>query len=181
MPAGDQKERRLRGASGNPTPRRSENTLCTSSPAETPVVDDLQPNSQQTDSRPCRFSFRSIGHVETANGDDVPNDTIQNESLIVLQPDFAGGLDGISLGDRLMVIFVFDRAREYEFRQHPRGNRHRARRGVFSLRSPRRPNPIGVTAVKVLGITENKILVRGLDAWPGTPILDLKLEAKERK
>jgi tRNA-Thr(GGU) m(6)t(6)A37 methyltransferase TsaA len=149
--------------------------------AETSVIIDREPNTQQTDSLPYRFSFLSIGHVEAANGGENPTATIPKESLIVLQPELSGGLDGISLGDRLMVIFVFDRTRGYELRQHPRGDRSRARRGVFSLRSPRRPNPIGVTVVKVLGITENKILVRGLDAWPGTPILDLKLEAKEQK
>jgi tRNA-Thr(GGU) m(6)t(6)A37 methyltransferase TsaA len=126
-------------------------------------------------------SFRSIGHVEAANANDTPTQDIESESLIVLQRELAGGLDGISPGDRLMVIFVFDRAREYELRQHPRGNPHRPRRGVFSLRSPRRPNPIGVTVVEVLEITENKIRVRGLDAWPSTPILDLKPGAKEQK
>jgi tRNA-Thr(GGU) m(6)t(6)A37 methyltransferase TsaA len=128
---------------------------------------------------PQTFSFSSIGHVGSANDDDVPPHTNQDESLIVLRPELAGGLDGIAPGRRLMVIFVFDRAAEYELRQHPRGDRRRSLRGVFALHSPRRPNPIGVTVVEVLEIAKDVVRVRGLDAWPGTPILDLKMEKKE--
>jgi len=113
------------------------------------------------------FTCRAIGQVESANGND-----------IVLQPELAAGLDGIAPGDRLMVIFVFDRAGDCELRQHPRGDLRRARRGVFALHSPRRPNPIGVTAVEVLEIAKNVVRIRGLDAWPGTPVLDLKLDVK---
>jgi tRNA (Thr-GGU) A37 N-methylase len=47
-------------------------------------------------------------------------------------------------------------------------------RGVFALRSPRRPNPIGVTIVELLSIENNMLRVRGLDAINGTPVLDLK-------
>jgi len=80
-----------------------------------------------------------------------------------------------------MVVFVFDRAGECELRQHPKGDRNRALRGVFALRSPRRPNPIGVTVVEVLDIAGNVVRVRGIDAWPGTPILDLKPVIKEER
>ena len=48
------------------------------------------------------------------------------------------------------------------------------RRGVFALRSPNRPNPIGVTVVDLIGIEDNVLRVRGLDAINGTPVLDLK-------
>ena len=78
-----------------------------------------------------------------------------------------------------MVVFVFDRAGDFELRQHPRGDRRRALRGVFALHSPRRPNPIGVTIVDVVEIVENVVRVRGLDAWPDTPILDLKRLPRE--
>ncbi len=149
--------------------------------AEAAVIDGCQDVPRPTRVRPQGFTFRSIGHVETANGDDVPTNTIQDESLVVLQPELADGLDGIAPGDRLLVVFVFDRSREYELRQHPRGDRQRARRGVFALRSPRRPNPIGVTTVEVLEIVDSVVRVRGLDAWPGTPILDLKPEVKEER
>jgi tRNA (Thr-GGU) A37 N-methylase len=71
--------------------------------------------------------------------------------------------------------FYFHRSAGYELSQHPRGDRTRPKRGVFTLRSPRRPNPIGVTVVDLLGVEGNVLRVRGLDACNGTPILDLKL------
>jgi tRNA (Thr-GGU) A37 N-methylase len=60
--------------------------------------------------------------------------------------------------------------------QHPRGDRSRELLGVFCIRSPRRPNPIGATVVDVLQIDGNVLRVLGLDALNGTPILDLKRE-----
>ena len=149
--------------------------------AEAAAIDRGQGIPRPTRVSPQSFTFTAIGHVEPVIGADVSTDSIQDESLVVLQPELAGGLDGIAPGDRLMVIFVFERSREYELRQHPRGDRRRARRGVFSLRSPRRPTPIGVTIVEVLEIADSVVRVRGLDAWPGTPILDLKPEVKEER
>ena len=73
-----------------------------------------------------------------------------------------------------MVVFHFHRSRGYELLQHPRGDPSRPRRGVFALRSPRRPNPIGLTVVDLLAIEGNVLRVRGLDAFAGTPVLDLK-------
>ena len=75
-----------------------------------------------------------------------------------------------------MVLFYFHRSTGYELSQHPCGDRTRPKRGVFTLRSPHRPNPIGVTVVELLAINGNVLRVRGLDACNGTPILDLKLE-----
>ncbi|MBN1666466.1 MAG: SAM-dependent methyltransferase, partial [Anaerolineales bacterium] len=62
----------------------------------------------------------------------------------------------------------------YDLLQHPRGDRSRARRGLFALRTPRRPNPIAVTEVEIVAIQENVLTVRGLDAYNDSPVLDLK-------
>ena len=58
--------------------------------------------------------------------------------------------------------------------QHPRGDKSRPKRGVFALRSPYRPNHIGLTEVELLAINGNVLSVRGLDAINETPVLDLK-------
>lgn len=129
----------------------------------------------------AQFTFRAIGSVGSTHLNDDSADSTPGQSTLILEPGLVGGLDGVEPGDRLMVVFVFDRAGNHELRQHPRGDRRRALRGVFALRSPRRPNPIGVTIVEVLEIAANVVRVRGLDAWPGTPILDLKPEAKEER
>ena len=98
------------------------------------------------------------------------------QSRLVLDPALAEGLHGLEPGQRLLVLFYFHRSTSYELSQHPHGDPAFPKRGVFSLRSPRRPNPIGVTAVELLSIDGNVLTVRGLDACHGTPILDLKLE-----
>jgi len=57
---------------------------------------------------------------------------------------------------------------------HPRGDVTKERRGVFALRSPMRPNPIGLTKVKLIERKGNILIVEGLDAFNGSPVLDIK-------
>ena len=98
------------------------------------------------------------------------------ESQIFLDPTLVEGLAGLELGQKIMVVFYFHRAQGYDLQQHPRGDATRPQRGVFALRSPRRPNPIGVTVVDLLALDGNVLTVGGLDAINGTPVLDLKPE-----
>jgi tRNA-Thr(GGU) m(6)t(6)A37 methyltransferase TsaA len=121
------------------------------------------------------ITYNPIGHVENAIDAPAPPDEIRAvESRIVLDPALTEGLIGIEPGQQLLVIFHFHRSMGFELLQHPRGDVSRPRRGVFALRSPRRPNPIGVTVVEAMAIEGNVVRVRGLDALNGTPILDLK-------
>ncbi len=116
-----------------------------------------------------------IGRVENGLSISTPRATLKETvSKIVLKPELAPGLDGLERESRILVVFHFHLAEESELHQHPRGDPSRPRRGVFALRGPRRPNPIGVTEVELLEIRENVLLVRGLDAVDGTPVLDLK-------
>jgi len=127
--------------------------------------------SQKTDD----FHFQPVGHVENEFQESVIPDLLRSSrSRIVLAPDLVGGLTGLEPGMQLMVVFVFHRANGFEILQHPRGDQSRPKRGVFSLRSPHRPNPIGITEVELLTIEGNILTVRGLDAINGTPVLDLK-------
>jgi tRNA-Thr(GGU) m(6)t(6)A37 methyltransferase TsaA len=119
--------------------------------------------------------LRPIGYVESSFDEPtVPDELRAAESLIVLDPAYVEGLQGLEVGQSIMVIFYFHRAQAYALRQHPRGDVSRPMQGVFSLRSPRRPSPIGVTVVDLLAVDENVLRVRGLDAINGTPVLDLK-------
>ena len=92
----------------------------------------------------------------------------------VIDPPLAEGLTGLKPGAHVMVVFVFHRATGHELLQHPRGDAARPKRGVFALCSPHRPNPIGVTVAELLGAEGNVLVVRGLDAINGTPVLDIK-------
>jgi tRNA-Thr(GGU) m(6)t(6)A37 methyltransferase TsaA len=120
-------------------------------------------------------TFRPIGYVENDFDEPVASDQIRAaESRIVLDPGLLDGLQGLEPGQPIMVIFCFHRSQGYDLRQHPRGDASRPERGVFALRSPRRPNPIGVTVADLLAMEGNVLRVRGLDALNGTPVLDLK-------
>lgn len=121
------------------------------------------------------FEVRAIGRVENRFDEPAsPEDIRSVESEIVLDPHMVEGLQGLSPGSKLMVVFYFHRSEGYDLLQHPRGDQSRPKCGVFALCSPRRPNPIGVTVVDLLGIKENVLRVIGLDAINGTPVLDLK-------
>jgi tRNA-Thr(GGU) m(6)t(6)A37 methyltransferase TsaA len=95
-------------------------------------------------------------------------------SLIRVYPEFADGLYRIDGMKDLDIIFVFDRSEGFDLRVHPRGDPNIPLTGVFGTRSPRRPNPIGLTRVRLLKRTGEILKVAGLDAFVDTPILDIK-------
>ncbi|MGZ5090260.1 MAG: tRNA (N6-threonylcarbamoyladenosine(37)-N6)-methyltransferase TrmO [Burkholderiales bacterium] len=100
------------------------------------------------------------------------------DSEIHLDPEYAAGLQGLEGFSHVLVIFFLDRAqgfdRKTQLLRRPRGMEDMHEVGVFAQRTKYRPNPIGVTAVKLLGIDGNVVRVRGLDALDGTPVLDIK-------
>jgi len=137
------------------------------------LMDDTQPERAMGEGR--AIVYRAIGRVENDFDESAsPSEIRAVESRIVIDPSLAEGLKGLEPGRRMMVVFCFHRSQGFDLLQHPRGDRSRPRRGVFALRSPRRPNPIGVTVVDLLAVEENVLRVRGLDAINGTPVLDLK-------
>lgn len=82
------------------------------------------------------------------------------------------GLAGLAEYERVEVLYWLDRSRRDIVRQSPRSDG--TTRGVFSLRSPVRPNPIGTSLVRLIGLEGPTLLVRGLDCLDGTPLIDLK-------
>ena len=96
------------------------------------------------------------------------------EAWLVFDARVAEGLDGIAVGDELLVLTWLDRARRDVLRVHPRGDAARAVQGVFNTRSPARPNPLGLHRVTVVCIEGTRVAVRDLEALDGTPIVDVK-------
>lgn len=99
------------------------------------------------------------------------------ESILEIDPAHKEGLCGIAVGDRVQVLYWMHELEEPDrqvLKVYPQGNRNRALTGVFALRSPMRPNPIGVSDVRVARIVENSVVVTGLDALDGSPVLDVK-------
>jgi len=96
------------------------------------------------------------------------------EAWLVFEPELLEGLRSLRPGDEVIVITWLDRARRDVLSVHPRGDTSRAIEGVFSTRSPHRPNPIGLHQVEITAIDGPRVRVRGLEALDGTPILDVK-------
>jgi tRNA-Thr(GGU) m(6)t(6)A37 methyltransferase TsaA len=137
------------------------------------MMDDTQLERAASEGHP--IIYRAIGRVENDFDEPAPPPAIRAvESRIILDPSLTDGLQGMEPGQRMMVVFCFHRSQGFDLLQHPQGDRSRPRRGVFALRSPRRPNPIGVTVVDLVAVEGNVLRVRGLDAIDGTPVLDLK-------
>jgi tRNA-Thr(GGU) m(6)t(6)A37 methyltransferase TsaA len=120
----------------------------------------------------------SIGTVGSPlkHRDDAPKqgDEGAPEAWLEIDPAVADGLDGIAEGDELLVLTWLDRAERDVLRVNPRNDPSRGIQGVFSTRSPDRPNPIGLHRVTVLEIAGTRLRVSGLEALNGTPIVDLK-------
>jgi tRNA-Thr(GGU) m(6)t(6)A37 methyltransferase TsaA len=83
-------------------------------------------------------------------------------------------LASIAAGDRLVLLTWFDRAARDVLQVHPRGNPDTPLAGVFSTRSPDRPNPIGLHPVTVLDVDGLRVRVSDLEALDGTPVIDVK-------
>jgi tRNA-Thr(GGU) m(6)t(6)A37 methyltransferase TsaA len=97
------------------------------------------------------------------------------EAWLEIDPAFTDALDGIAVGDDILVLTWLHEGRRDLLRVHPRGNPDNPLRGVFATRSPDRPNPIGLHRTEVLEIQDpDRIRVWPLEALDGTPVIDIK-------
>jgi tRNA-Thr(GGU) m(6)t(6)A37 methyltransferase TsaA len=91
-----------------------------------------------------------------------------------LDPIVQAGLDGIGVGDEIIVLTWLHEADRSMLKVHPRGDLNRPEQGIFSTRASSRPNPIGLHRVRVLGMDGLRVQVSDLEAIDGTPIVDIK-------
>lgn len=96
-----------------------------------------------------------------------------------IDPKYLEGMDGIQPGQTIVVLFWLHAAKRDLLKVYPRGDKNRGLRGVFSTRSPARPNPIALSELKVLKVQGNMIEVSGVDVIDGTPVLDIKSKVRE--
>lgn len=123
------------------------------------------------------ISFQPIGFVRSPYADthQVPKGLgakHETEGVLEILPQFEAGLTDIEGFSHLFVLWMFDRSQGFELLgMPPTDNRPH---GVFATRSPKRPNPIGLTVVELLRRDRVSLYVRGIDMLEGTPILDIK-------
>ena len=146
------------------------------------------------------YVVRPIGIVRSAvrSLEDAPKQgaLAGTEAEIVVSPAYAEALAGLSAragtadgsaapGEgrrgrgKIIVLCWMDRAERGRLKVHPRGQEDKPERGVFSTRSPHRPNPISLHTVDLVEVRGNVLRVRGMDAVDGTPVLDIKPHSPE--
>jgi tRNA-Thr(GGU) m(6)t(6)A37 methyltransferase TsaA len=122
--------------------------------------------------------LRAIGRVESPLLDPEvaprQGDEGAPDAWLVFDPAVREGLRDLAVGEEVLLLTWLDRARRDVLAVHPRGDRSRPLTGVFSTRSPDRPNPIGLHRVEILAIDGLRVQVRNLEALNGTPVLDVK-------
>ncbi len=122
-----------------------------------------------------KIELKPIGFVRTKTfGKQVKRRS--HISKIILREDLIEALDGINEFSHLFILFFLERIinEEKKLKAYPRGRMDMPLLGVFATRIANRPNPIGLALVELLKIEENVLTVRGLDAYDGTPVLDIK-------
>lgn len=124
------------------------------------------------------FEVRPIGRVESPLVDrrtaPKQGDEGAPPAWIVLHPDVLDGIRDLRAGAEVLVLTWLHEARRDVLVVHPRDDVRNPERGVFSTRSPDRPNPIGLHRVTVEAVEGDRIRVLGLEAVDGTPVVDLK-------
>ena len=123
------------------------------------------------------FTSKAIGVIQspytrTSEIPKGPGAKHEAEGVLRIAPEYVAGLQDVEGFSHLFVLWEFDKAEGFDLvGRPPLDDRPH---GVFATRSPRRPNPIGLTVVELLGREGGELRVRGVDMLDGTPILDIK-------
>ena len=123
-----------------------------------------------------QITLKSIGMAHT-DADSIPRHWTMSdvEGTLVIDPNFKDGLSDISVGQWIAVLFHFHKSPPFSLELLKQTPPHRKQPlGVFSICSPMRPNPIGLSVLEVLARNDNVLHVRCMDMINGTPILDIK-------
>jgi tRNA-Thr(GGU) m(6)t(6)A37 methyltransferase TsaA len=127
---------------------------------------------------PTRYEIRPIGYVKSplVDRETAPKQGFEGapEAWLVFDPEVAEGIRDLTAGAEVFVMTWLHQAQRDVLAVHPRGDPANPETGVFSTRSPDRPNPIGLHRVRIAAIDGLRVLVRDLEAVDGTPLVDVK-------
>ncbi len=140
-------------------------------------MDDIRENEIRIRVPPCaNASLTFIGKILTPwpDRDSCPRQGRLDgpECRLVLAPEWQPALAGLEAYEKIDVLYWLDRSRRDLVTQSPKSDGTTT--GTFALRSPVRPNPIGLSKVRLVRIEDGEVIVRGLDCIDGTPLLDIK-------
>ena len=132
-----------------------------------------------------KYNIEPIGIIqsEIKNREDAPifsTDGAPN-AYLKLNPKYISGLDRMKAGDNIIVITWLHLADRHVLRVHPQRDSSRPITGVFSTRSPDRPNPLGLHRVRVLAINDESLFIGPIEVVDGTPVVDIKPVVEQSK
>jgi tRNA-Thr(GGU) m(6)t(6)A37 methyltransferase TsaA len=124
------------------------------------------------------FTVKSIGTVRSSVTDKTDQQWGDVTSEIHLSPEFIAGVQGLDAFSHILVLFYMHKSAfspQHDLVRRPQGRDDMPLIGIFAQRAKHRPNPLGVTVVRLVEIkTQGVLVVKGLDAIDGTPVLDIK-------
>jgi tRNA-Thr(GGU) m(6)t(6)A37 methyltransferase TsaA len=121
------------------------------------------------------ISIKPIGFVRSEVKEPLWRRWEETESEVIIDPTMTEALTGLEEFSHIIVVFWMHKVKEGTTnRVHPQRRADLPEVGLFATRTPYRPNPIGVTTVRLLQRSGNVLKVKGLDAVDGTPVLDIK-------
>lgn len=143
-----------------------------------PTRTEARLDTEGGDAHAATYQVRPIGWVESPLIDraDAPNQGDQGapEAWLVLNPDVREGVRDLTVGSDIIVLTWLHQARRDDLATQPGDDPTGPERGVFSTRSPARPNPVGIHRVSVLAVKDDRLRVGPLEAINGTPLIDIK-------
>jgi tRNA-Thr(GGU) m(6)t(6)A37 methyltransferase TsaA len=130
-----------------------------------------------TDTQDDTYTFRPIGIIHTPfeKSEGMPIQgalSPESEGWIEIFTEYAPGLKDVEGFSHLILLYVFHRSEGYRLMTRP--FLEETERGLFAIRAPRRPNPIGMTVVRLVGHADARLDIAGVDMIDGTPLLDIK-------
>ncbi|ACQ54950.1 tRNA (N6-threonylcarbamoyladenosine(37)-N6)-methyltransferase TrmO [Clostridium botulinum] len=123
------------------------------------------------------IKLNPIGYIKSPfkNLEEIPPQSIyakDKKALIEIKEELVKGLKDLDKNSHIIILFYFNKSKDFNLiTKTPWSDE---KKGVFSTRSPKRPNPIGLSIVKLIEIDHNKIIIEGIDMLDGTPVLDIK-------
>ncbi|MCP4709859.1 MAG: tRNA (N6-threonylcarbamoyladenosine(37)-N6)-methyltransferase TrmO [Planctomycetes bacterium] len=123
------------------------------------------------------MNLQPIGFVKSPVIETVDTNWGRVDSEIHVNECYAAGLQGLDQFSHAVIIFYMQKSEfkpDTDLIRHPRNRSDLSKAGIFCQRAKSRPNPIGITAVKIVAVQSSILQVKGLDAIDGTPVLDIK-------
>ena len=137
----------------------------------------MQLSGQNSPNQTITYKPIGVFHTEYSPETGAPRQGIlipESKGKIEIFSDYKGALNTLELFEYIIVLYHFSEVETWEPTVEPPGSNHEHEFGLFSTRSPKRPNPIGLSVVKLEKIVDGNLYLSGTDAFDGTPVLDIK-------